>query len=70
MRLEMNATNRQSSGRLFALQALPAASGHPEEARKVVFAALTDPNPSVRDVASNAVLRYWPEWRGREFEER
>ncbi len=68
--LEMNATNRESPARLFALQALPAAWGHPEEARKVIFAALTDPNPHVRDVASNAVVRYWPEWRGREFEER
>ncbi len=66
--LAMNATNQDSPARLFALQALPAAGGRSEEARKVIFAALTDPNPYVRDVATNAVVRYWPEWRGREFE--
>ena len=59
--LVMNATNPASPARLQAIEALPRARSRPEEARKVIFAALTDPNPRVRQVATNAVRRYWPE---------
>ncbi len=65
--LVMNATNRESPARLYALRSLASAWGYPEEARKVVFAALTDPDPRIREVATNAARRYWPEYRGIEF---
>jgi hypothetical protein len=61
--LVTNATNPASPARLYALEALPTAWGYPEEARKLVFAALTDPDARVREVATNTVHRHWPERR-------